>query len=101
MIESEIDINEIDESFSNPLQVKTLPFDREDLLSSLNGKFEDVMDTNEPRSVGRIKLEWELRDTSKVKQINVNWLSAEETLTQRKSFDATTSKCHVPVTKQK
>lgn len=101
MVENEIDINEIDESFSKPLQVKMFQIEHEDGLTSFSAKFEDGVDPYEPRSIGRIKVEWELRNTGTMSQFNINWFSAEESLSQRKSLDPTARKCYIPVTKSK
>lgn len=102
LVESEIDINEIDESFSRPLQVKMFQAERDDRLTSLSARYEEGVDPREPRSVGRIKVEWEVRQTGgDVAQLNVNWFSAEESISQRKSLDPTVRKCYIPVTKSK
>lgn len=102
LAETEIDINEIDESFSKPLQVKTLQAERNDRLTAFNAKFEEGADALEPKSVGRIKVEWEMKETkTDVVQFNVNWFSSEEALSQRKCLDATARKCFIPVTKSK
>lgn len=79
-----------------------LQAERSDRLTALSAKFEDGPDTLEPKSIGRIKVEWELRETkSDVVQFNVNWFSSEEALSQRKCLDATARKCFIPVTKSK
>lgn len=84
-----------------PLQIKLFAADRDDQLNKLWAKFEEVMDTNDPRSVGRIKVEWELRNSSPITQLNVNWFSTEESLSQRKTLDPSARFCFIPVTKPK
>lgn len=100
-MEHEIDVFEIDESFSNPLQLKMFHNEFDNQLTSMYARFEENGDPSEARTVGRIKVEWELKDSSDVSQFNVNWFSAEESLTQRKSLDSSNRKCYLPVTKSK
>ena len=78
-----------------------LQIEREDRLTSFSGRYEEGADAREAKSVGRIKVEWELRQNGDVAQFNVNWFSAEESLSQRKSLDPTARKCFIPVTKSK
>jgi hypothetical protein len=106
LTENEIDVGLMDESFSSPLQVKLFQSDHPNKLVSLKARFEDNIDANEPASVGRLKIEWALaggaaEDLNEISQFNVNWFSAEEALTQRKSLDSFARQCHVPVTKSK
>jgi hypothetical protein len=70
-------------------------------LNSICAQYEDKNDPQEPNGLGRIKLDWNVRDSKKVSQFNVNWFSAEESLSQRRSFDSNTRSCYIPVTKSK
>ena len=101
LIKTEIDISEIDESHSLPLKLKTLSAERPNQLSSIVAQFEDSIDTNEPSSIGRIRLDWNLNDQRNVKQFNVNWYSVEELKSNRKSFDPSIRSCYLPVTKSR
>lgn len=98
---TEIDGSEIDESFSDPLQVKTFPADRPDQINYIGGQYEEIIDTNESKSVGRIRFDWAIKDDKEVSQFNVIWHSPEESLTLRRSFDPAARSCYIPVTKSK
>lgn len=97
-VNKDIDIDEVDESHSLPLQVKTFADDKPDQLSYILGQYEEMVDTDEPKSIGRIRVEWSLEDDTNVAQFNVIWFSVAESINQRKSFDATTRICYIPVT---
>ena len=101
----EVDISEIDESMSRPLQVRLLPADRVDHVSSISAKYVDAAsagaDATTTNKLGHIKLEWLLADHTSVETFNVNWFSVEESLTQRRSLEATTRSTLIPVTKTK
>ena len=101
LVENEVDINEIDESPSKPLQVKLFPDDRTDHLTSFTAKYEDAMESVDPKTFGHIIVDWLLSDNSDITQFNVNWFSAEESITQRRSFDPSVRSCIIPVTKPK
>ncbi|CAF1146406.1 unnamed protein product, partial [Brachionus calyciflorus] len=70
--EEEIDISEIDESFSEPLQITTFSDTNETYLISFKGKFEKIMETNEPNSIGRIRLDWDIPKITNIGQLNIN-----------------------------
>lgn len=59
------------------------------------------METDEPNSIGRIRLDWNIPEITTISQLNVNWLSVEESLSRRKSFDPSLTHCFIPVTKSK
>lgn len=101
MVKTEIDANEIDESYSTPLLVKTFSADRPDQVHYAAAQYEEVVDTNEPKSIGRIRIEWAIKEDRDVSQFNVIWFSAEESLTLRRSFDPAARSCYIPVTKSK
>lgn len=96
-----MDVNEIDESYSKPLQVKLFASDAPDELNMISAQYEECVDLNEPKSLGRIRVEWDIKNTDSLSQFNVNWFSAGESLSQRKSYDTNTRKCYIPVTKSK
>ncbi len=98
LVDTEPGIEEIDESSSHPLQVKTFAFDKTDQMNYLSGQYEDIVDPDEEKSIGRIRVEWSVEDDSSITQFNVIWFSATESINQRKSVDASTRMCYVPVT---
>jgi hypothetical protein len=101
LFKTEIDANEIDESYSTPLQVKTFASDKPDQLNYIGAQYEEVVDTNDSKSVGRIRVDWAIKDDKEVSQFNLVWFSAEESLTLRRSFDPAARSCYIPVTRSK
>ena len=99
LFKTEIDISEIDESHSLPLKLKTFSAESPHQINCISAQYEDAIDTNEPSSFGRIRIDWSLNDPSRVTQFNVNWYSVEELISKRKSFDSTNRSCYIPVTK--
>ena len=99
MIETETEVSQIDESISKPVQITTL--EQTDHLNYFYAEFEDTLDPNEPKSIGRIKLEWEAQNNTIVSQFNAIWLSCAESLSQRRCYDSSTKSCYVPVTRTK
>ena len=81
--------------------MKTFAAERPNQISSICAQFDETVDVNEPESIGRIRVDWTLQDQRNVSQFNINWFSAEESLSKRKSFDASIRSCYVPVTKTK
>jgi hypothetical protein len=81
--------------------LKTFSAERPNQINSIIAQYEDSIDTNEPASIGRIRLDWSLNDQTHVTQFNVNWYSVEELISKRKSFDPSIRNCHIPVTKQR
>lgn len=67
----------------------------------MRGNFEKILETDEPNSIGRIRLDWNIPKIVNIGQLNINWLSVEENLSRRKSFDPSLTHCFVPVTKSK
>ncbi len=98
LVDKEVDMDEIDESSSYPLQVKTFAADKSDQMSYLSGQYEELVDPDEAKSIGRIRVEWSIEDDTGVTQFNVVWFSVSESINQRKSFDSSTRLCYVPVT---
>lgn len=84
-----------------PLLVKTFAEDRPDQLNYICAQYEEIVDTNDPKSIGRIRVDWAIEDDRDVSQFNVIWYSAEESLTLRRSFDPAARSCYIPVTKSK
>jgi hypothetical protein len=70
-------------------------------LTSFSAKYEDATDLVDPKTFGRIVVDWLISDDSEITQFNVNWFSAEESITQRRSFDPSVKSCIIPVTKPK
>ena len=101
LIRNEIDNSEIDESHSRPLKLKTFAAEKPNQLNSISAQYEDLVDTSEPASIGRIRLDWNLNDQTNITQFNVNWYSVAELLSKRKSFDPSIRSCHIPVTKSR
>ena len=101
LFKTEIDISEIDESHSLPLKLKTLSAENPHQINNIIAQYEDSPDTNEPSSIGRIRVDWSVNDPSHITQFNVNWYSVEELISKRKSFDSTMRSCYIPVTKQR
>ena len=77
---------------------KTFAGDRADQISYLLGQYEDMVDVDEAKSLGRIRVEGALEDDRNVTQFNVIWFSVSESINQRKSVDSSTRVCYVPVT---
>ena len=101
MAQNEIDINEVDESYSKPLQIKMFAADKSNQLRSLMAQFDEEKLENEPSSVGRIKVDWEISNHRDVCQYNIEWHSAEEALSSRKIVGPELRSCYIPVTRAK
>ena len=91
-MENEVDSGEIDESPSEALKVTTLK--STDNLDLVNVEFQDIYDTTEPKSTGRIKLAWEVKDTSIIDKFNAMLISP---LKQKRSYDSSVKFCYIPV----
>ena len=92
----------MDESYSKPLQIKMFAADKPNQLKSLMAQFEDEKSEGEAaNSVGRIKVNWEIKEHKDVYQYSLEWHSVEEALSSRKVVGPELRSCYVPVTRSK
>ena len=101
LVAKEINVDEVDESHSEPLQVKTFASERPDQLSFISAQYEEMLDETESKSIGRIRVEWRLEEDADVAQFNLIWFSAQESINQRKSLDSSTRLAYLPATMSK
>jgi hypothetical protein len=102
-VENEVDINEIDESYSAPIQVKLFGNDRENQVTFLAARHEYVNDgeLNDENQNGRIVVEWSSKSTKGITGYTLNWFCVQEAKSQSQSCDAKAGKAFITVLKQK
>jgi hypothetical protein len=98
---NEVDINEIDESPSLPLQLRTFSTSNHYEPRMLKANFENVNVDIERYSLGRIRVDWELVDHKEIDHFNVNWFSSNESLALRKTCEPNVRTCYISITKSR
>ncbi len=81
--------------------MRTFANDKSDQFNYILSQYEEMIDPDEAKSIGRIRVEWNIENDTEVSQFNVIWFSPSESINQRKSLDPTTRQCFIPVTMSK
>jgi hypothetical protein len=102
-VENEVDINEIDESYSVPIQVRLFPSDRENQVTTLCARHELVNDPSlkEESQNGRIVVEWSSKSNKGISSYTLNWFCLQEGTSQSQTCDSSIDKAFISVLKQK
>lgn len=104
--ESEVDINEIDESYSEPLQVKIFHAEKENQLHFISGQYESISTKEDvpvdgKASNGRIVVEWASRSTKGINGYNLHWYTPNDSKVHNVTCDSNTGRAYIPVHSQR